>query len=220
MTAPAVVLLSGGIDSATALAMARNKGFATYALSINYGQRHEMELSAAARVAEAQGVAKHLVADVRGGIFGGSALTDPEIDVPGTPAVSVDATYVPARNTVFLSLALAWAETIGAGDIFIGANSDDCAGYPDCRSGYFGAFEQMAALAINSGPVRIRTPLIGLTKRQILRVGLNLGVDYSLTRSCYSEAPHPCGACGACILRAAAFAEVGIPDPALAGDRR
>jgi 7-cyano-7-deazaguanine synthase len=216
----AVVLLSGGIDSATVLAVARSEGFAPYALSFSYGQRHRRELTAAAQVAAAQGVARHLVLDVDASVFGGSALTDPAIDVPAGPAVSVDATYVPARNTVFLSLALAWAETVGAQAIFIGVNAGDHAGYPDCRPGYLTAFQEMAALATSAGPAQIRAPLIRMTKTAVIRHGLRLGVDYTPTLSCYNPAPGPCGACGACSVRAAAFTELGVPDPALAGDRR
>jgi 7-cyano-7-deazaguanine synthase len=217
----AVVLLSGGIDSATVLAVARSEGFAPYALSFRYGQRHAAELAAAGRVAAAQGVVRHLILDVDVSVFGGSALTDPAADVPAGPAASIDATYVPARNTVFLSLALAWAETIGARDIFIGVNAGDHDGYPDCRPGYLAAFQQMAGLATSAGPVQIRAPLIRMTKAAIIRHGLRLGVDYTPTLSCYNPAPGgPCGACGACSVRAAAFTELGIPDPALAGDRR
>lgn len=220
MISPAVVLLSGGIDSATTLAIAKCEGFTPCALSFHYGQRHEAELNAAARVAEAQGIVRHLVAHVPASLFGGSALTDLDIAMPGSPAEAIDATYVPARNTVFLSMALAWAETLGAQHIFVGVNADDYAGYPDCRPEYLSAFQRMAALATSSGPAEIHAPLIGMTKAGIVRHGRGLGVDFSLTRSCYSADPVPCGTCGACILRAAAFAEVGIADPALAGDRR
>jgi 7-cyano-7-deazaguanine synthase len=216
----AVVLLSGGVDSATVLAIAKAEGFALYAVSFSYGQRHDVELSAAYRVADALGVAEHVIVDVPASLFTGSALTDRSIAVPGTPASEPDATYVPARNTVFLSMALAWAESLGAADIFIGVNADDHAGYPDCRPEYLSAFQRMAALATNAGPVEIHAPLIDLTKAEIVMRGLELGVDYSLTHSCYNPAPGPCGACGACILRAAAFAEAGVPDPAMAGGRR
>lgn len=220
MSAPSVVLLSGGIDSAVTLAIAKAGGFVPSALSFSYGQRHAAELDAAARVAEAQGVAGHVVATLPRGLFGGSALTDARITLPGTPATEVDATYVPARNTVFLSMALAYAESIGARDIFIGVNADDHAGYPDCRPEYLNAFQRMAALATAAGPVMIHAPLLMMTKAQIVSLGRNLGVDFAITRSCYSTPPGVCGSCGACILRAAAFAEVGIPDPALAGERR
>lgn len=222
----AVVLLSGGADSATAMAVARAEGLAVYALSFGYGQRAAAaELGAAARVAVSLSAARHLTASLgtAADVFGGSALTDPGISMPAIPAGSVDATYVPARNTVFLSLALAWAETIGAGEIFIGVTAQDQAGYPDCRPGYLRAFEAMAALATSAGmsgdAPRVRAPLIGLTKAQAIRRGLSLGVDYSLTRSCYNPAAGPCGACGACILRAGAFTELGIPDPALTEER-
>jgi 7-cyano-7-deazaguanine synthase len=220
MTVPAVVLLSGGIDSATTLALARSGGFEPYALSFHYGQRHAAELQAARAVADAQGVTRHLVADLPHHLFGGSALTDPGIALPGTPAAGIDATYVPARNTVFLSMALAWAETAGARDIFTGVNADDYAGYPDCRPEYLSAFQRMAALATSAGPVEIHAPLVTMTKAEIIACGLGLGVDFSLTCSCYSDRPSPCGACGACVLRAAAFAEAGVADPALAGERR
>ena len=215
-----MVLLSGGIDSAVTLTIARSRGFEVYSLSFQYGQRHDAELFAAARVAEAQSVAWHLAAHVPAVLFGGSALTDLNIAVPGTPATAVDATYVPARNTVFLSMALAWAETLGARHIFIGVNADDYAGYPDCRPEYLSAFQEMATMATSVGHVEIHAPLVMLSKVQVVRLGLDLGVDFSLTHSCYNPSPGPCGACGACILRAGAFAEAGIPDPALAGDLR
>jgi 7-cyano-7-deazaguanine synthase len=220
MTGRAVILLSGGIDSATVLAIAKADGFTPCALSFRYGQRHGAELQAAIRVATAQRVSQHLIADVPAALFAGSALTDWDIAVPDSPAAEPDATYVPARNTVFLSLALAWAESIGAAHIFIGVNADDYAGYPDCRPEYLSAFQRMALLATNAGPVEIHAPLIDLAKTEVIRLGMALGVDYSLTLSCYNPAPGPCGACGACILRAAAFAEAGVPDPAMAGERR
>jgi 7-cyano-7-deazaguanine synthase len=223
MSAPAVVLLSGGLDSATVLAIAREEGFMPYALSFRYGQRHAAELEAAALVAASLGAQRHLVADIGTGVFGGSALTDHAIGVPQSPAAGIDATYVPARNTVFLSLALAWAETLGAGHIFIGVNAEDYGGYPDCRPEYLSAFERMAALATSAAaggvPVRIRAPLTGLAKAQVIERGLALGVDYSLTRSCYDPdaAGQPCGSCGACQVRAGGFAALGIDDPALTG---
>lgn len=222
----AVVLLSGGLDSATALAVARAEGFTPYALSFRYGQRHEIELGAARRVAAAQGVAQHVVVDIDLRQFGGSALTD-DIDVPKdrTPdeqAAGIPVTYVPARNTVFLSYALAWAEVLDAADVFIGVNAVDYSGYPDCRPEYIEAFERMANLATKAAVeggrrVRIHTPLIDLTKAQIVERGLALGVDYGLTFSCYDPGPDgaPCRRCDSCLLRAKGFAEAGVPDPAL-----
>lgn len=227
-----MVLLSGGLDSATALAVARRDGFAPYALSFRYGQRHEIELAAAARVAAAGGVAKHLVVDIDLGLFGGSALTSDALEVPHHDVVEdlsseIPVTYVPARNTVFLSFALAWAETLECSDIFIGVNALDYSGYPDCRPEYVQAYEQMANLATKAGVegrqrLRIRTPLIDLTKGEIIRLGRSLGVDYSLTHSCYDPHPagKPCGTCDSCLLRAKGFAEVGLADPALAAQRR
>lgn len=219
-----MVLLSGGIDSATVLAIAMAEGLTAYALSFDYGQRHIAELDAAARVAASLGAERHLTVSIGAGVFGGSALTDPGIAVPGSPAAGIDATYVPARNTVFLSLALAWAETTGAAGIFTGATAQDQAGYPDCRPEYLSAFESVAALATSAGvsgnAPRIYAPLISLTKAQVIRRGLSLGVDYSLTCSCYNPPPGPCGACGACASRAEAFAELGIPDPAMAKEGR
>ncbi len=225
---PAVVLLSGGLDSTTVLAIARSEGYVPYALSFRYGQRHSVELEAARRVAEAQGVARHVVADIDLRVFGGSALTD-DIDVPHHASADelgteIPVTYVPARNTVFLSFALAWAETLGASDVFIGVNALDYSGYPDCRPEYISAFEQMANLATKAGvegrqQLRIHAPLIELTKAQIIQRGLALGVDYSLTHSCYDPdaAGHACGTCDSCLLRRRGFAEVGMEDPALAG---
>lgn len=227
-----MVLLSGGLDSATALAVARRDGFAPYALSFRYGQRHEIELAAAARVAAAGGVAKHLVVDIDLGLFGGSALTSDALEVPHHDVVEdlsseIPVTYVPARNTVFLSFALAWAETLECSDIFIGVNALDYSGYPDCRPEYVQAYEQMANLATKAGVegrqrLRIHTPLIDLTKGEIIRLGRSLGVDYSLTHSCYDPHPagKPCGTCDSCLLRAKGFAEVGLADPALAAQRR
>ena len=224
----AVVLLSGGLDSTTCLAIAKAEGFTPYALSFRYGQRHEAELAAARRVAKALGVAEHIVADIDLRTFGGSALTA-DIDVPkGRAAESVGGdipiTYVPARNTIFLSFALAWAEVLGASDIFIGVNALDYSGYPDCRPEYIRAYETMANLATKAGVegtqhLTIHTPLMELTKAGIIRRGVELGVDYGLTVSCYDPAPDgtPCGACDACLLRARGFAEAGLEDPALVG---
>ena len=221
---PAVVLLSGGLDSSTVLAIAKSQGFAPYALSFRYGQRHIQELKAAESVVAAQGAAKHVVAQIDLREFGGSALTA-DIAVPkgrSTTDMShgIPITYVPARNTVFLSFALAWAETLGASDIFIGVNALDYSGYPDCRPEYIAAYETMANLATKAGvegtqKLKIHTPLINLTKAQIVQEGLRLGVDYGLTSSCYDpgEDGRPCGTCDSCLLRAKGFAEAGVPDP-------
>lgn len=219
----AVCLLSGGLDSATALACARRGGFQTYALTFDYGQRHRVELDAAARVARHLGAAEHRVFRIDLRAFGGSALTA-DIDVPKdrhTDQISVEipVTYVPARNTVFLSIALAWAEVLGSSDIYIGVNAVDYSGYPDCRPEFIRAFEQMANLATKAGVegrqhLRIHTPLIHLSKAGIIRLGLELGVDYSLTHSCYDPvAGLACGHCDSCLLRKAGFAEAGVPDP-------
>ena len=222
----AVVLLSGGLDSATALAVAKDEGFVPHALSFRYGQRHEAELAAAARVAAAIGVEAHVTANIDLTIFGGSALTD-AIDVPkqrsqAEMAEGIPVTYVPARNTVFLSIALAWAEVLGAQDLFIGVNALDYSGYPDCRPEYIAAFEQMANLATKAAVegtqrLRIHAPLIDLTKAQIIQRGLDLGVDYSLTHSCYDPDSDglACGTCDSCALRRKGFLEAGIPDPTL-----
>ena len=224
----AVVLLSGGLDSTTCLAIAKAEGFTPHALSFRYGQRHEAELAAARRVADALGVAEHIVADIDLRTFGGSALTA-DIDVPKERAAEsvggdIPITYVPARNTIFLSFALAWAEVLGASDIFIGVNALDYSGYPDCRPEYIRAYETMANLATKAGVegtqhLTIHTPLMELTKAGIIRRGVELGVDYGLTVSCYDPAPDgtPCGACDACLLRARGFAEAGLEDPALVG---
>ena len=224
---PAVVLLSGGLDSTTVLAIARNEGYVPYALSFSYGQRHSVELEAARRVAEAYGVARHVVADIDLRVFGGSALTD-EISVPHHNSAEdltdgIPVTYVPARNTIFLSYALAWAEVLGSSDVFIGVNALDYSGYPDCRPEYIRAYQQMADLATKAGVegrqhLRIHAPLIELTKAQIIQRGLALGVDYSLTHSCYDPDPdgNACGTCDSCLLRRRGFAEVGMADPALA----
>jgi 7-cyano-7-deazaguanine synthase len=224
---PAVVLVSGGLDSATVLAIARADGYEPYALSFRYGQRHSVELDAAGRVAAAQGVARHVVADIDLRVFGGSALTD-DIEVPHHRSADelgdgIPVTYVPARNTVFLAFALAWAETLGASDVFIGVNALDYSGYPDCRPEYIAAFEQMANLATKAGVedrqrLKVHAPLIELTKAQIIERGLALGVDYSLTHSCYDPDPagRACGTCDSCLLRRRGFTELGLDDPALA----
>ena len=222
----AVVLLSGGLDSTTTLAIAQAEGFTPYALSFRYGQRHLVELESAQRVAAVMGVAEHLIADIDLRRFGGSALTA-DIPVPkdqplATMAVGIPITYVPARNTIFLSFALAWAEVLGASDLFIGVNALDYSGYPDCRPEYLAAYEQMANLATAAGVegrqhLQIHTPLIALTKGQIIQRGLALGIDYGLTSSCYDPgtAGHPCGHCDSCRLRAKGFAEAGVADPLL-----
>lgn len=219
----AVVLLSGGLDSATAAAMATSQGYAVYALTVSYGQRHACELEAARRVATAVGAARHVELNVDLSAFGGSALTD-AIDVPKDrpiDASDIPVTYVPARNTVFLSLALAWAETLGARDIFIGVNALDYSGYPDCRPEFVNAFEHLAELATKAGVegqrFRVHAPLIQMTKAQIIEAGVALGVDYGLTHSCYDPTPdgRPCGHCDSCVLRARGFAEAGLSDPAI-----
>jgi 7-cyano-7-deazaguanine synthase len=217
----AVVLLSGGLDSATVLAIARAE-FDCYALSFRYGQRHGVELEAADQLARALGAVEHKTAEIDLRLFGGSALTD-DIDVPkGRTEIggSIPITYVPARNTIFLSFALAWAEVLGAFDIFIGVNALDYSGYPDCRPEYIAAFERMANLATkagveDAGMFRIHTPLIQWTKAQIIQRGTALGVDYTMTISCYDPGPHgeACGECDACVLRRKGFAEAGIADP-------
>jgi 7-cyano-7-deazaguanine synthase len=213
----AVVLLSGGLDSATVLAMATNLGFRCYALSVNYGQRHSSELIAAANVASVNSVElKTIELDLR--TFGGSALTD-DIDVPEEEGEGIPVTYVPARNTIMLSLALAWAEVLGANDIFIGVNAVDYSGYPDCRPEFIDAFEEMANLATKAGVTGhrliIHTPLIDLSKADIIRQGTALGVDYGLTVSCYQadEAGRACGICDSCRIRAAGFKAAGLSDP-------
>ena len=214
----AVVLVSGGLDSATALAIARDQGFDCFALSIAYGQRHSIELDAAKRVAAALGVRAHKVVTVDLSSFGGSALTDPDIKVPETPSTGIPITYVPARNTVFLSIALAWAETLGARDIFIGVNAVDYSGYPDCRPAFIEAFAELAGLAtrtgIEGGRFVIQTPLIDLSKAQIIRRGIALGIDYGETVSCYQPDSdgRACGKCDSCRLRREGFAAAGVPD--------
>lgn len=224
---PAVVLLSGGLDSTTVLAIARAQGFVPHTLSFRYGQRHAVELESAARVAASMGVAEHVVAEIDLRRFGGSALTAdlavPKGRDPGEMESDIPVTYVPARNTVFLSFALAWAEVLEAGDIFIGVNALDYSGYPDCRPEYIAAFETLANLATAAGVegrqrYRIHAPLIEMSKAEIIRTGLALGVDYGLTSSCYDPGPdgRPCGACDSCRLRAKGFAEAGVSDPLLA----
>jgi len=219
----AVVLLSGGLDSYTAAAIAREEGFSLYALTVRYGQRHAHEVQAARAVAAALGVAQHVELDVNLSAFGGSSLTS-DIPVPKDRPVSttdIPSTYVPARNTVFLSLALGWAEVIGASDIVIGVNALDYSGYPDCRPEYIAAFERLASLATAKGvqgnAFRIHAPLQMLTKAQIIRKGMELGLDYGITHSCYDPEPHgrPCGRCDSCTLRAAGFAQAGVADPIL-----
>jgi len=220
----AVVLLSGGLDSSTVLAIAKSQGYALYALSFSYGQRHVIELEAARRVAASIGVEDHRIAAIDLRVFGGSALTA-DIAVPkGRDADQmshgIPITYVPARNTIFLSFALAWAEVLGSSDIFIGVNALDYSGYPDCRPEFIAAFEKMANLATKAGvegrqALRIHTPLIDLSKAQIVRRGIELGVDYGLTSSCYDPSPtgDPCGQCDSCLLRQKGFRENGIADP-------
>lgn len=220
----AVVLLSGGLDSATALAIAQSEGYEPYALSFRYGQRHAVELEAARAVAEAAGVVGHVIAEIDLRIFGGSALTAdiavPKHDSPAELTDEVPVTYVPARNTIFLSYALAYAEVLQADHIAIGVNALDFSGYPDCRPDYIRAFEAMANLAtkraVEGNRLRIHTPLIDITKAETVGRGLELGVDYSLTRSCYDPAPtgEACGHCDSCLLRLRAFAENGLADPA------
>lgn len=223
----AVVLLSGGLDSATVLAIAVEQGFEVYALSFRYGQRHSVELEAAEQVATALGAARHVVVDIDLRVFGGSALTDDAISVPHHDDASdlgsdIPVTYVPARNTIFLSFALAWAETLDASDVLIGVNALDYSGYPDCRPEYIVAYEQMANLATKAGVegrqrLKIHTPLIQLTKAEIIQRGLRLGVDYALTHSCYDPVEgRACGSCDSCLLRGRGFAELGMTDPALA----
>ncbi|HEY6158721.1 MAG TPA: 7-cyano-7-deazaguanine synthase QueC [Gemmatimonadales bacterium] len=220
----AIALLSGGIDSSTALALAQREGFDVYALTFRYGQRHEIEIAAARRVAHALRVSRHEIVEFDLRRFGGSALTDeiavPKDRTPSELAIGIPVTYVPARNTIFLSFALAWAEVVGAADIFIGVTALDYSGYPDCRPEYVAAFQTMADLATRAGVeggqrLRIHTPLIALAKREIILTGLSLGLDFALTSSCYDPAPagEACGRCDACLLRLKGFAEAGVPDP-------
>ncbi|MCB1927884.1 MAG: 7-cyano-7-deazaguanine synthase QueC [Rhodocyclaceae bacterium] len=218
---PAVILLSGGLDSTTCLAIARDQGYRCHALSVEYGQRHAAELTASRRVAQAFDVQEHRLARVDLGQFGGSALTDNGIAIPmeGPQPGVIPVTYVPARNTVMLSLALGWAEVLGAADIFIGVNAIDYSGYPDCRPEYIKAFEVMANLGTRAGVegkrIHVHTPLIDLSKAEIISLGTRLGVDYGLTVSCYQAdvSGRACGACDACRLRHAGFAEAGVSDP-------
>jgi 7-cyano-7-deazaguanine synthase len=226
---PAVVLFSGGVDSTTTLAIAREEGFEPHALTVRYGQRHALEIDAAVKVARAMGVTDHMILDLDLRTFGGSALTD-DIPVPrGRDSATngtrrgIPVTYVPARNTIFLSLALAWAEVLDSEDIYIGVNALDYSGYPDCRPEYIESYQQMARLATRAGVegrqnLMIHTPLIALSKRQIIERGMRLGVDYSRTLSCYDPGPDgtACGNCDSCRLRAKGFAELGMIDPALA----
>jgi 7-cyano-7-deazaguanine synthase len=215
----AVVLLSGGLDSATTLAIANDQGYACYALSLDYGQRHHAELAAAQRVAASLGVVEHKVISLDLSNIGGSALTDRRIAVPEQPGEGIPVTYVPARNTIFLSLALGWAEVLGAWDLFIGVNAVDYSGYPDCRPEYIQAFQRLSQLAtragVEGGSFQVHAPLIDMSKAGIIQTGSRLGVDYALTVSCYAadEAGRACGRCDSCRLRAAGFAEAGIDDP-------
>ena len=221
---PAVVLLSGGLDSTTVLAYAQRQGYRCYALSFRYGQRHELELAQAKAIADRMEVARHVIIDFDLRQFGGSALTA-DIDVPKSASVAqmpsgIPVTYVPARNTIFLSFALAWAETLNARDIFIGVNATDYSGYPDCRPEFIAAFVHLANLATKVGiehqdGFQIHAPLMQLSKAQIISLGLSLGVDYAETTSCYDPLPSgaPCGACDACLLRAKGFQEAGVADP-------
>jgi len=215
----AVVLVSGGLDSATTLALAQEQGYACYAISFDYGQRHRCELEAASKVAQTAGVVEHKVISLNLDNIGGSALTDTAIAVPDQPTEGIPVTYVPARNTVFLSLALAWAEVLAADAIFIGVNAVDYSGYPDCRPEFIAAFTNLAKLATKAGveghPIGVETPLIHLSKAEIVQQGLRLGVDYADTLSCYDpdEAGRACGRCDSCRLRAAGFKGAGVVDP-------
>ncbi len=222
----AVVLVSGGLDSATVLAVAREAGHACYALSFDYGQRHRIELTAARRVAEDLGAVDQRVVKLDIGWMGGSALTDSSLAVPDAPSAGIPITYVPARNTIFLSIALGWAEVLGASDIYIGANALDFSGYPDCRPEYIAAFQHMANLATRAGiegeGFRIQAPLVNLRKAEIITLGVRLGVDYALTLSCYDPDAdgRACGACDSCRLRADGFAAAGVTDPTRYRDGR
>ncbi|MCM2327126.1 MAG: 7-cyano-7-deazaguanine synthase QueC [Lysobacter sp.] len=217
--ARAVVLVSGGLDSATVLAIARSEGWTCHALSVDYGQRHRSELDAAAAVARALGAVEHRIARVDLGVFGGSALTDRSIAIPTAPSAGIPVTYVPARNTVLLALALAHAEVVGADAIFTGANAVDYSGYPDCRPEYLAAFEAMANLAtkraVEGSPIAVRSPIVHLSKAGIVRRGHELGVDFALTVSCYDADARgrACGRCDSCRLRSEGFAAAGLPDP-------
>jgi 7-cyano-7-deazaguanine synthase len=215
----AVVLLSGGVDSATTLAMARERSFGCYALSFDYGQRHRLELQAARRVAASLGAIEHRCVKLDVGWIGASALTDTSIAVPSVASPGIPVTYVPARNTIFLAIALGWAEALAARDIFFGANAVDYSGYPDCRPEFVAAFEQLANLATKAGVegdrFRVHAPLISMSKADIIRAGTRLGVDYGLTLSCYqpTAAGEACGRCDSCRLRAQGFVAAGVPDP-------
>lgn len=215
----AVILVSGGLDSATVLALARSGGYECYAISFDYGQRHRAELTAAARIVDSLRVREHKTIKLDLRDIGGSALTDGNIQVPNAPSEGIPVTYVPARNTIFLSIALGWAEVIGAGDIFIGVNAVDYSGYPDCRPEFIEAFERLANVATRSGVqgagFKLHTPLIALSKADIIRRGVDLGVDYSLTVSCYSadEQGRACGQCDSCRFRQAGFRQAGVADP-------
>ena len=219
----AVVLLSGGLDSATTLALAIDAGYECYAMTFRYGQRHDVEIQSAQRLAQKMGVAEHRIVDIDLGAFGGSALTDAAIEVPKDRVdleADIPITYVPARNTIFLSYALAWAEVLGAWAIYIGVNALDYSGYPDCRPDFIAAFERMGNLAIaaavkNEGKITIHTPIIKMTKAEIIRAGVSLGMDYSYTHSCYDPdgQGRPCGHCDSCQLRLKGFEEAGLKDP-------
>ncbi|MDA8365142.1 MAG: 7-cyano-7-deazaguanine synthase QueC [Gammaproteobacteria bacterium] len=219
--ARAVVLLSGGLDSATLLAIARDGGLSCHALSFDYGQRHRIELDAARRVARQLGATEHRIVSLDIGWMGASALTDSTIAVPRAPTAGIPVTYVPARNTIFLAIALGWAEVLGARDIFIGVNALDYSGYPDCRPEFIRSFQQLADIATRAGTegsgFRINAPLVAMTKAEIIQTGLKLGVDYALTLSCYAPDPagRACGECDSCRLRAQAFSAAGVPDPTL-----
>jgi 7-cyano-7-deazaguanine synthase len=223
---PAVILLSGGLDSATVLAIAREAGYACHALSLDYAQRHTAELAAAARVAASLGAVEHRVIRIGLGDIGGSALTDASLAVPESPSAGIPVTYVPARNTVMLALALAWAEVLGSRDLFIGVNAVDYSGYPDCRPEFIAAFERMANLATRAGvegaQLRVHAPLQHLSKAQIIRRGLELGVDYAQTVSCYQADAEglACGRCDSCRLRRDGFRAAGIPDPTRYGPQK
>ncbi len=215
----AVILLSGGLDSATTLALAQEQGFECFTLSLDYGQRHAIELAAAERVASTLGAVEHRVVAISLDQFGGSALTDQKIDVPEELIVGIPVTYVPARNTIFLSIALGWAEVLGARDIFVGVNAVDYSGYPDCRPEFIAAFEGLANLATKAGVegdrFHIHAPLIHLSKAEIIREGDRLGIDYGITVSCYQadQQGRACGRCNSCYLRVTGFREAGLPDP-------
>lgn len=221
MTKKAVILLSGGLDSTTCLAIAKNRGYTCYTLSVSYGQKHLVELNAAQKVADYFQVAEHKLMTISIGDLGGSALTDASIDVPefGSYQEAIPVTYVPARNTIFLSVALGFAEVVGAEAIFIGANAVDYSGYPDCRPVYFDAFQKMANLATKIGDsghtIQIETPILNLTKAEIIQRGISLGVDYSITLSCYraNEKHESCGVCDSCALRKKGFQDANVPDP-------